>query len=404
MLSVFRFVRGYVKVCLTGFSPERFMNLCHNHQIEIWDVVPCEDGYEFYMYADGVWSCKEFLRKTKTKVVIRDKLGLPFLMFRYRKRKLFFMGFAGCFMALFLASRFIWAFEITGNRQFTEDMFLNFLEEQNVTYGMLIKNLDIDSFEKQLREEYDYITWASAKIEGTKLSVSIKENEVGVQETATDMETGELRATAGGTIVSMVTRSGVPAVKQGDTVQEGDLLISGLIPIVNDDETIRCYEMSKADGDVVIESCLPYEEEVAMAYSKKVYTGNTQRLPVFGLGASEWKVGWVRLQEEYELITVRRAVKLLDNLYLPVSYGYNDYIGYRMTDSSYTKEEMKSILNNRFLSFCTTLEEKGVQIIKKDVKIEYKRDKAMMLGNLIVQENAITLCPITEIPEENSSE
>lgn len=404
MLSILRFLRGYVRVYLTGFSPERFMNLCNNHQIELWDVEPCQDGYEFFMYVDGFLGCKEFLRKTRTKVVVRNKLGLPFLLFRYRKRKLFFVGLLGCFAALFIATRFIWAFEITGNRQFTDDMFLAFLESQNVYYGMAIDDLDIDGFEKKLREEYGYITWASAKIEGTKLHVTIKENEVGTIEETDDGETGNICATVSGNVVSMVTRSGVPQVKAGDAVSKGDVLISGIVPIMNDDETLRTYHVTRADGDVIIESILPYDDELALKYQKKVYTSNADRLVVLGLGAKELKIGIMNLKEDYEIISVRKPVKLLDNLYLPIIYGHNDYIGYEIVESTYTKEEAAAILNNRFLQFCETLEEKGVQIMKKNVKIDYNKDKVVAWGSLTVRENGITLSPITEFPEENGIE
>lgn len=404
MLSIIRFLRGYVKVYLTGFSPERFMNLCNNHHIELWDVEPEKDGYTFFMYVDGFFGCREFLRKTKTKVVVRKKLGLPFFMFRYRKRKLFFAGLLGCLLALFLATRFIWAFEISGNRQFTDDMFLGFLESQDVSYGMAIDKLDIDSFEKKLREEYDYITWASAKIEGTKLHVTIKENEVGTRAQEQEYAAGDLRASVSGTIVSMVTRSGVPMVKVGDAVNAGDMLISGIVPIMNDDATLRTYHETRADGDVVIESTMPYEDELALKYRKKTYTGNTDRLLVLGIGTKELKIGILDLEEDCEIMTVRKPVKLLDNLYLPVIYGHNDYIGYEMTESTYTREEALNILNDRFLRFCTTLEEKGVQIMKKDVKIDYKGDKVVVYGSLVIRENGITLSPITEFPEENGIE
>lgn len=404
MLSILRFLRGYVRVYLWGFSPERFMNLCNNHGIELWDVEPAGEGYEFYMHIKGFLGCKDFLRKTKTRVVIRNKLGLPFLLFRYRKRKLFFAGLLGCFLALFIATRFIWAFEISGNRQFTEDMFLAFLKSQQVYYGMSIEGLDIDRFEKTLREEYDYIIWASAKIEGTKLHVMIKENDMertGETETA---ESGDIRAAASGTVVSMVTRAGVPLVKPGDTVEEGEILISGIIPIMNDDETLRTYHETRADGDVVIESLFPYTDELSLKYDKKIYTGNRQRIPILGMGEKEIKLGSVKLKEAYEILSVRKPVRLFDNLYLPVIYGHNDYIGYETVKSAYTKAEAAELLNAGFLQFCATLEEKGLQIIQKDVKIDYKGDKAVLSGNLTVRENAVILSPITEFPKENGIE
>ena len=48
-------------------------------------------------------------------------------------------------MAQLCATRFIWAFELDGNRQLTEDMLRGFLEKQNVSYGMAIADLDIDA-------------------------------------------------------------------------------------------------------------------------------------------------------------------------------------------------------------------------------------------------------------------
>ena len=103
-------------------------------------------------------------------------------------------------------------------------------------------------------------------------------------------------------------------------------------------------------------------------------------------------------------MSVRKPVRLLDNLYLPLIYGYNDYVEYEMTESTYTKEEAARILNGRFLRFCQTLEEKGVQIIQKDVKIVNTEDKVVMSGTMIVRENGVTLSPITEFPEENGIE
>ncbi len=398
MLSIIRFLRGYVRIYLTGFSPERFMNLCNNHQIELWDVTPIGDGYEFYMDINGFFACKEFLKKTKTKVVLKDKLGLPFLLYRYRRRKLFFIGLLACLGVLFFATRFIWAFELDGNRQLTEDMLRGFLEKQNVSYGMAIADLDIDAFEKALREEYDYITWASVKIEGTKLHITIKENEQTTESKVYEGESGDLRATVSGNLISIVTRNGVPLKKSGDTVCKDEVIISGIVPIYNDDGTLRNYHAIRADGDILIESVLPYTDTLSLQYQKKVYTGNMEQIPVLGLGEKELVLGKVSMTGEHEVISVRKAVKLLDNLYLPLIYGHNEYVEYAITEATYTEEEATQILNDRFLRFCETLEEKGLQIMQKNVKIEYVGNDSCMSGHLIIRQNGATLYPIEEYP------
>lgn len=404
MLFWIRFLRGYIRIYLYGFSPERFMNLCNNHQIELWDVTPIKDGYECYMYVKDFFSCKDFLKKTKTKVVLRNKLGLPFLLYRYRKRKLFFVGLIACFCALFLATRYIWAFELDGNRQLTNDMLWEFLKQQNISYGMAIHDLDIDALEKALREEYAYITWASVKIEGTKLHIMIKENELTAEMKSYEGESGDLRATISGNIISIVTRNGVPLKKSGDHVAEGEVIISGILPIYNDDGTMRDYHAIRADGDVVTESVLNYEDILPLQYEKKIYTGETQQTPMLGFGEKELLLGKNKLTGTYEVISVRKAVKLFDNLYLPLIYGHNEYVAYIMEDAVYTEDEATQILNDRFLLFCETLEEKGVQIIQKNVKIDYIGNAGSMRGQLLIRQNGVMLYPIVEFPTIQSVE
>ena len=98
MISFFRYLKGYAFVYLYGFSPERFLNLCNNHDIKIWKVEPYEQGYQFYIYALDLFRTKDFLNKTNTKVVIRKKLGLPFLLYKYRKRKIFLFSLILCLL------------------------------------------------------------------------------------------------------------------------------------------------------------------------------------------------------------------------------------------------------------------------------------------------------------------
>ena len=38
MISFFRYLKGYVRVRLTGYSPERFLNLCKSRHVEIWEL------------------------------------------------------------------------------------------------------------------------------------------------------------------------------------------------------------------------------------------------------------------------------------------------------------------------------------------------------------------------------
>ena len=72
-----RFFRGYLKLRLNGYAPERFFNLCANHDILLWDLSYCGDTYEFYMSLPAFREIRPLVKKTKTRVTILQRRGLP---------------------------------------------------------------------------------------------------------------------------------------------------------------------------------------------------------------------------------------------------------------------------------------------------------------------------------------
>ena len=89
----YHYRRGYLKVSMTGCAPERFFNICQGREIEVWEVC-CKSGcYEFYMTVKGFKQAKTLARKAGVRLKILKKLGLPFFLYRNRKRKLSLAGF-----------------------------------------------------------------------------------------------------------------------------------------------------------------------------------------------------------------------------------------------------------------------------------------------------------------------
>ena len=72
-LSLIKFFHGFLRIQLSGYSPERFLNLCSNHNILIWDLTNHGDGYEFNISIHGYRQLKPLLKKTKTRLKIVKK-------------------------------------------------------------------------------------------------------------------------------------------------------------------------------------------------------------------------------------------------------------------------------------------------------------------------------------------
>ena len=93
-----RYLRGYVKIQIQGYSPERFLNLCSYHHILIWGLAYEDHCYELCMSVRDFKRIRPFAKKTHTKVRVKEKYGFPFSLYNNRKRKLFFQCLYGIFI------------------------------------------------------------------------------------------------------------------------------------------------------------------------------------------------------------------------------------------------------------------------------------------------------------------
>ena len=177
LIDKVKYLQGYVRVRLSGYAPERFLNLCSNRNILIWNLEYREGQYEFCLSIRGLRQLKPILRKTRTKLIILERTGLPFVMNRYRKRKLFFTGIVLCCGLLYTMSLFIWKIEVNGNLHETDSNIIKFLEEKQVYHGLLKSKIDCEKIEEELRAGFEDIIWASAKLEGTMLIIDVRSEE-----------------------------------------------------------------------------------------------------------------------------------------------------------------------------------------------------------------------------------
>ncbi len=400
---------GYVKIRLHGYSPERFLNLCNARKLEIWGI-RCNGGdYEFYMTLPGYRKVRPLVKKSRVRLKILEKCGLPFYLHRNRKRKLFAAGLAGFFVLLYVLSLFVWDIEFEGNHHYTYDTLVRYLSEQNVNYGMYKKQIDCEELEAGFRAYFPEITWVSARVSGTRLLIHIKENEVLSTIPERDETPCDLVASKAGTITAMIVRQGTAQVAVGDEVEEGQVLVSGIVSILNDgEEEVNRYAV-RADADVTARTENQYRKTFPMLHTVRVPTGETRRgwyvkvgpasftclLPV--LGDNQWDY----LMEEQQL-------KLFSNFYLPCYLGSIKGKEMDSHERFYTSEELEQMSKELSRQFSEKLTEKGVQILENDDRIDTSASRASLSGHFITLEPIQKQVPIEDVlpniePEETNT-
>ncbi len=404
-----RYMKGYVALLMTGKEPERFLNLCAANRIDLWDLIHTEDGYRMKVSVRDYFRLGPLCRKTHSRVRILEKRGLPFLLQRCLKRKAFFLGFAIAAVLLYILSLFIWNIHVEGNYANSTWSVLEYLEESGVSHGILKSRVDCTAIAEGIREEFPNVTWVSARIQGTRLILEIRENTDSYREEKTPSgDSWDLVATADGVVASIFTRSGVPCVRAGDICQAGDILVSGAVPVNNDNgETVR-YEYVQADADIVVETERYYYDEFSMTHMVRTYSGETEVHPFLQIFQWRFTLGGAE-QESCDYLVKEQKVRLTENFILPFSYGTVETLPYTESREQYSEEEAERLAGERLGLFCDRLEKTGVEISKNNVTIDLTESSCISRGSLTVREAAYKQAPCAleeEIPsgKEESEE
>lgn len=300
------------------------------------------------------------------------------------------------FLISYTMSGHIWNISLEGSYSYTDEKIINMLEKNGITHGMYKNKIVGTEIEELIRNNYPDITWVSVELKGTKLIIHIKEN---FDKMIVEKEDRPYNLISGkdAIITGIITRSGTPKVKIGDTVTKDTELVSGIIEIKGDDGSVTATEYVLSDADVFGKIVYEYSDKFSLMHEKKIYTGekkNAFYVEIFDKGMNF--IGLPVKYESYDILSDTSQLCIFENFYLPVymiKYTYNEYT---LSKEKYSADEANIIANEKILHFLNELEEKGIQIIQNNVKIEVNENECCSFGNIIVNERLGKIQYITE--------
>lgn len=397
-----------IQICVSGSETERFFNMASFHGMILYQVRRTSDGIEANVKAKDMGKLCRLRMKTGVSIHIIEKRGLYFLWKKTRKRRVGIACGILSFVVLYVMSLFVWDIEFGGNVRYTDSYLLSFVKEEGFYPGMRISDVVCDVLEKRLRNEFNDITWVSARLEGTRLVVEIEENNTAAVKIQEE-EPCSIRASKSGIVMRMVTRRGTPLVKKGDAVVAGDVLVSGHIPIYNDSQEIIAYEQTNASADVwidyeeTVEIKIPRNQTIRYYTSERVLPGlilfghrfclpgslSTSKASSNEISSSDAANASQENELQQELYIEQHQWKLFDNFYLPFYSEEYRRLSYETLQISYDDEQLKEQADQKYLEFIVQLEKLGVEIIENNVTIESEPDAYRMKVRFLLEENAV---------------
>ena len=389
LVSFIRYLKGYLRIRVTGYSPERFLNLCKNKKIEVWDLKSSTNSYLMFIKISGFRKLKPIVKKTKTKVTIEERIGLPFFFYKYRKRLCFWCGLFASVLIILCFTFFIWNIDCVGNQHITDEVILEFLETKKITSGTLKNQISCTQIAKEIRKNFDDIIWVSCSMKGTKLMIHIKENSDTFTKKETSLMACDLVSSKNGIVTEIITRNGIPKVSVGSEVKKGDVLVSGIVEIYNDAKEVVATHMVVADANISIQSIQEYKETISKKYKKKKYTKKSRILPYLLIGNREISLGFSKNSyKNFDIFTQVTRFKIGESIELPFAFGKKIISEYEWEIKEYSNEQMEMLLTKNFKLFCEKLEQQKIEIIEKELLITQTNKEGTAMSTLnLIEEN-----------------
>lgn len=380
--KILEYVSGYVNIVIEGYYIEQFINICNNKQIDLWNIKK-ENSIKVYasVCITDFKKLKQICKKTKCKIKIQSKKGLPFVIKKYKKRKFFFIFLLLIILTIFILSNFIWNIEIESDADISKEEILELAQSEGLEIGKRKGAIDSKAVINKIRLERDDISWVGIEIDGTNATIKlVKADEK--PEIINDDEYCNIVADKNAMILKVSAQNGTPLVKEGDIVTNGDVIVAGWM---EGKYTGKQYVHAQAE----IQAKVWYTtiEKVYLQETKKVETGEAKSS--YSVKINNFQINLPKSLpkfQKYDTIEENKKLKLFSNFYLPfelVKYTYKEYKEEQVVHSI---EEAKQIGIDRAKE---SLQEKidGKEILDKQVKVRTEKDYIEVEVTYEVKEN-----------------
>lgn len=331
------YIVGYVKISVEGYFIERFMNICISKKILLWNI---KREKSTYLYANiGIKDfkkLKEIAKKTKCRINIKEKKGLPFILNKHKKRKIFLILLILFIITLFSLSNFIWNIEVIGIENIPENEIIEILKENELTLGTLKNKVDTQKIINSIRLNRNDIAWVGIDLTGTNATVKIVEADL-KPEIIDENDYCNIISNKEGIIVKVTAKNGTPLVKENDVVKNGSILIAGYI-----EGKYTGIRYVHSEGEVLAKVWYSKKEKIELKQEEYIETGEFEskysiRIKNFVINLYKTLPNF----QNYDTICTEEKLKIFSNFYLPIEIIKNTYYETELQEVEYTKEEAK---------------------------------------------------------------
>ena len=333
------YLLGFVDIVVEGYYIERFINLCNNKKIFLWNLKKDKNTILYARVSKNDFKkLRSICKKTQCKMKIQRKKGLPFVMHQYKKRKVFAGLLIFIFTLIIALSNFVWNIEVQGNSTINAQEILDVAKEKGLDIGKWKHSVETKDIINELRLKRDDIAWVGIEIKGTNAVIKIAEADM-KPEIIDEEEYCNVVANKEGIILKVNAINGTPLVKEGDVVKKGDIIIGGWM-----EGKYTGTRYVHAQGEVQAKVWYSNKQKVYLKETQKQETGAVENK--YSVNINNFKINLYKRLSNFEncdTIEEYKKLKLFSDFYLPIEIIKSTNKEYKNVEIIRSKEEAKQL-------------------------------------------------------------
>ena len=360
---IFNYIIGYIRISIEGYYIERFINICGNEKITIWNLKRNKNvKLELNIGIKDLKKVAKIAKQTKCKMKIIKKKGLPFLFNRYRKRKLFFVFLLVIIIGLGISSNFVWNIQIVEeDKESIENLYPDVVES-GLEIGKMKSKINTKDIINKVRLKRSDIAWMGIELKGTNAIVKVVKA-TAKPEIVDDNEYCNIVSDKQGIITKINAQNGTIAVKVGDTVNVGTTLINGWM-----EGKYTGLRYVHAKGEIQAKVWHTKNKKILYNATEKTETGNIENKYQIKINNFEINLS-KRLSKFkiYDTIVLENKFKIFSDFYLPISLVKITNKEIKEEQKNYNAEQAKDL---------------GIEQLQKELDNEIE-DKSKVVNKII---------------------
>lgn len=357
------YVIGYLGLTIEGYYIERFINMCRSNKIGIWHLKRKKDvQLNFRVGIHDFKKVCKIAKKTRCKIKINTKRGLPFLLHRYKKRKIFFVLLLVMIVLTILSSNFVWNVDIKEENGQELENIAKDIEEAGLKIGEWKAKIDTKEIINKIRLQRKDIAWVGIELKGTNAIVKVvKADEK--PEIINEEEYCSIVSNKVGMITKINAQTGTANVKVGDTVNIGETLINGWM-----EGKYTGIRYVHAKGEVQAKVWYTKYKNIPYNATERKETGNVENQ--YTIKFNNFKINLPKKLSKfkiYDTIETENKMKLFSDFYLPISILKTTYKEVEEKQKTYEIEEAKNL---------------GIQQLQEELEQEIQEKESIVGKNV----------------------